>query len=226
MKWLSITLLACISLFARGQTTQPVTLPTVLVLKFEQVDQAAGFAWLSRSIQQSLVTDINRSRFARATVLPEARSAPTTDTSVALGLAREQRADFVVVGGYQAWDDALRITAQVIDVKSGEGVGSLKSTGDQRSLFLMQDGLVMQLRGLLAPRGIVRDPVPAGMLEIPTQPALAVASAMNRYEIVRPQPWRVNAQNRHLFLNRDRAGYWFGGCGWWGWGPWRFSCWW
>ena len=226
MKWPAFLIIALACLSASGQSTAPVEIPTVLVLKFEQVDQAAGFAWLSRSIQQSLVTDINRSRFARAITLPEARSVPTTDTSVALSLATEQRADYVIVGGYQAWDDALRVTAQVIDAKTGKVAGSLKATGDQRSLFLMQDGLVTQLRGQIASERAMPKPLPAKMLEIPSQPALAVASEMNRHEVVRPQPWRLNAQNRHRLLNGYPAGYWPGRCGWWGWAPWGYAYWW
>jgi len=221
MKWLMILTMLPFAALAGAQTSQPTELPNILVMKFEQVDQTPGFAWLSRSIQQSLVTDINHSRFARGQTLPEARSAPTTDTTVALNLAREQRATFVIVGGFQAWEDALRITAQVIEVQNGAVVGSLKSTGAMNGLFLMQDGLISQLRAMISPNATRFTAVPAEMLVIPTSEAIAVAGKMNRFEVIAPQPWEGSARNRYQFQPGFDGGYGYGGYGCWGGSVWR-----
>jgi TolB-like protein len=223
MRW---TLLATLLAIASFTQAQPATQPSVLVLKFEQIDQTPGLVWLSRSIQLSLMTDINRSRFARAITLPEARSTPTTDTSVALSLAREQRADFVIVGSYLTWEDNLRITAQVIDVRKSEIIGSIKSTGDVRNLFLLQDGLVSQLRQLVAPQLVAAKPMDSQLLALPKLPPIGVVTVqMNRYEVIQPQPWQQSAANRHTNLNGPYNGYWWGGCGYfytpyWGGGFW------
>lgn len=223
---LILTLLAIVSFAKAEPMTQPSTqpsesLPTVLVMKFEQIDQTPGLLWLSRSIQQSLVTDINRARFARAASLPEARSTPTTDTSVALSLGREQRVDFVIVGAYQTWDDQLRITAQVLDVSKGEVIGGLKLTGGIQGLYLLQDGMISQLRSLVAPKSSRLINVPAALLEIKNAAPIGRVSTINSYEVIRPQAWQASAANRNTYLGSSSLygcwGYWgyFNG-GFWG----------
>jgi|GEM_PF-6479495 len=208
MRWI---LLIMLHLPATLIHAAPATQPSVLVMKFEQVDQTPGFAWLSRAMQQSLAADIHRTRMLRAITLPEARSTPTTDPAVGLNLATEQRADFVIVGAYQVWNETLRITAQVIDVKRGDVIGSLKSTGEIRNLFLLQDGLIAQLRPMFMTHDKPVSAVSSAQLEIPRTRPVGIAMTINHHEMVHAQPWRSSAMNRHTFIGVPDNHFWWGG---------------
>jgi hypothetical protein len=65
--------------------------------------------------------------------------------------------------------------------------------------------------------------VPKEMLEIPRVAPIVRITPINRYEIVATQPWKLDARNRNQFLESAPYGYW---CGWWGWAPCGYPCWW
>lgn len=187
--------------------------PRVLVVRFEQLDQTPGMVWIGRAIQQSLATDLNRSRAATAELLPETKSVGTTDTTVARQLGREQAAQYVVAGGFQSWDGGLRITGSVINVETGEVAGSLKSTGQLDGLFLMQDVLGTQLKQIINPQAAARAPVAPEMLSIPNSKPIGVATIKPlKIETPAVEPWKEEAQNRHNLLPATPWAF----CGWWG----------
>ena len=73
------------------------------------------------------------------------------DDTRALAIGRQLGATLLVRGTYQRLGDRLRITARVVDVRSGDVVHSAKIDGSRSDLFAAQDQIVLALAERLAP---------------------------------------------------------------------------
>jgi TolB-like protein len=65
---------------------------------------------------------------------------------------REQRVDYVLVSNYQLAAGKIRITAQLLDVTSGQIAETYKSEKDAGDLFAMEDAIAGEIGNLLQAR--------------------------------------------------------------------------
>lgn len=142
-------LLLILAMFASAAHSAPTTQPAVvgadvLVLPFQEIDANPAQGWIGQAIQQSLVADLSQLRS-----LQPGEGQARARTEDAIAAARAAGARYVVLGSYQLVEPQLRITGQVIEADSGRVLGGLKSTGDVRELFALQDTIGTQAKRIL-----------------------------------------------------------------------------
>ena len=156
-------LFVCVALIpalASAGEPAPTTRPsssspaTILVLPFAP-PPSGGYDWIGRAVQQDLLADLSRD--SRARVIAPADLAPAADAQAALNSARQANATHVVFGQAQAAGSDMRITGQVLDVSSGQSIGTLKATGPVKNLFPLEDALADQVTHSL-PQELVATP--------------------------------------------------------------------
>ena len=151
----------------------------VLVVPFNMLNVPAAQQWIGNAVQENLVADLGRSgQFAplafRGQVIVE-------DNATAARLARQAHAPLAIRGAAQVIGDNARLTAQLIDAKSGDTLRTALVTGSAGNLLHMEDELAGQLRGTPAPAAVPT----AG---IPVAPAYAPAAQPPVIVIAQPQP--------------------------------------
>ena len=123
-------------------------LPTVGVLDFYNITADPAHEWLATGIAETLTADLGRlpalavagrDRVVRAFGRGGGEHAVIAETARGLGL------DLVVTGGYQLLGRAVRITATLVNVASGDVAGSIKVDGPLDDVFRLQDELVAGL---------------------------------------------------------------------------------
>jgi TolB-like protein len=156
----------------------------VLLLPFEAVGDATK-PWVAKAVQQNLVAELSRVN----SVTPATVDTGAADLNAALNAADKEKADFVVFGSYQAVDNELRITGQVVDVGKKQAVAGLKSTGSLRDLFGMEDVIATQVKRALpqplveAGPDMLKQPAaaqPPAEGEAPQQPAADAAANLDQ----------------------------------------------
>jgi TolB-like protein len=120
---------------------------TVLLLPFDAVG-TADMDWIAKAVQKDLLAELSRAH-AIQPILPQAAPSEEVTPEQALALGRQAGATYVIFGSYQILNQELRITGQVLDVRTGEYQGSLKATGAMRDLFALEDDLARQARQIL-----------------------------------------------------------------------------
>jgi TolB-like protein len=112
------------------------------VSDFQNVNDDPDVAWLASGIAETLTNDLRALRdltvLDRAGLLEPARRA-------GLDAARAASIDWLVVGGYQRAGERLRMTARVLDVRTGEAIAQARADGPVIDAFAVQDSLVRQL---------------------------------------------------------------------------------
>ena len=136
----------------------PVLSGTVAVIPFTNISGSESDNWISAGIAETVMADLERvssfSVMGREAVLEAARTQDTGLTSSegsALGLGRALGAAWIVGGGYQRLGDRLRITARLVDVRTGAVIGAVKVDGGIDEIFALQDRIVPGLTGDLDP---------------------------------------------------------------------------
>jgi TolB-like protein len=124
-----------------GTTVYAAAPARVLLLPFESVGDSPK-RWVAKALQQNLIAEL--SRFSSVT--PVTGDTTAADLKDALKLAEKSKADYVVFGSYQAVEGDLRITGQVVDALKKESVAGLKTTGNLRDLFGLEDVIANQVK--------------------------------------------------------------------------------
>jgi serine/threonine protein kinase/tetratricopeptide (TPR) repeat protein len=134
---------------------------SVVVGRFVNISGSSEDDWLGTGIAETLTADVGqldgvsvvpRERLSQALKKLDQQSAEPADRLL-LRAARELRTRWVVGGAFQRSGDAVRVTASVTDVASGQLVGTTKVDGRMQAIFELQDQLVRELAGTL--RGAV-----------------------------------------------------------------------
>ena len=113
--------------------------------------------WLGTGITETLTADA--AQLEAVSIVPRERVAERLKTlgqqtgepedRLFLRAARELRARWVVVGGFQRSMDAVRVTASLSDVASGQILRTTKVDGSVNAIFELQDRLVRELASSL-----------------------------------------------------------------------------
>ena len=128
----------------------PAGASVVAVLPFENISGQPQDDWLGAGIADTVLADFatrDAVVIGPAAMLAEARR-DGTDLNVernAIALSRRLGAAWLVTGGYQLLGDQIRITARVVDVRTGVAVSTVKVDGRREDLFTLQDRIVAEL---------------------------------------------------------------------------------
>lgn len=134
----------------------------ILLLPFASINDVHG-GWIGEAIQQNLLAELGRTPGVAA--ITGKSDHAVADVAAARKIAAEAGVPIVLFGSHHQSDGVLRVTGQVLDVRSGKLLGSIKATGPLRDLFGLEDALAAQLRtivnDLLAPpaAAVKADPV-------------------------------------------------------------------
>jgi adenylate cyclase len=125
--------------------------PTVAVLPFANFDGDPAQQYFSNGITEDIITDL--SHFRELAV--RAISAPFKERDNhfdAQRLGRGLGVQYIVQGSVRRLGDRVRITAQLIDIDSGDHVWSERFDRDQGNIFAVQDEIVRTIVGTLVGR--------------------------------------------------------------------------
>ena len=131
---------------------------SIAVVSFENMTRGEDVAWLMTGIAETVTNDLRGLQafrvIERARVMEASRQGDGSLAAIGRGVG----ADLVVVGSYQVAADHLRITARIVDVRTGETVAHAKGDGVLAEVFSLQDGIVTQFAeqlGVSPPAGSV-----------------------------------------------------------------------
>jgi TolB-like protein len=127
--------------------------PSLVVAGFVNISGNPEDDWLGTGISETLTADAGQlegvavvSRERVSEVLKTiAHETGERGDRVFLRAGRELHARWVVSGGFQRSGDAVRVTASLTDVESGELAGTTKVDGSLHAIFDLQDRLVRAL---------------------------------------------------------------------------------
>ncbi len=119
----------------------------ILILPFARLTAAKDKAWIATAVQQNLMTDLGR--VPGLTAVPYALDVTIPSVNVAARLADQSGAQFAVMGAMQAVDLQVRLTAQVVDVKTADILGTAKVTGLESDLLKLEDQLSDEVRKII-----------------------------------------------------------------------------
>lgn len=127
---------------------------SIAVMSFINVTQNPADEWLGSGIAETVTADLKKieglSVIGRERVFESLRRLGVAaeiefDTTMATSVGREVGARWILTGGYQKVGEMLRITARVVEVKTGEVLRTVKIDGDMRDIFNLQDKIVYEL---------------------------------------------------------------------------------
>ena len=123
----------------------------VAVVPFSNISQDADDDWIGNGIAETVAADLESlgemvviGRAVVASVLGEGAPA-VPDTASAARLGRNVGARWVVTGGYQRVGQRLRITARLVDARTGLVAETLTADGTVDEIFALQDRIVAEL---------------------------------------------------------------------------------
>jgi TolB-like protein/Tfp pilus assembly protein PilF len=130
---------------------------SVAVIGFVNISGNPEDDWLGTGMSETLAVDAGR--LEGVSVVARERVSETLKTigdetgergdRLFLRAGRELKARWVVSGGFQRSGDAVRVTATLTEVASGQVVGTTKVDGGLHAIFELQDRLVRELAGAL-----------------------------------------------------------------------------
>jgi TolB-like protein len=149
-----------VAVSVRAQPAAPVALAqveaaqldAVAVTPFANVSQDAADAWMGYGIAESVAVDLAaRGGFEVVSgdrvqdVLKAGYDGLVRDEFQALAIGRELDTQWVITGGYQRLGGQLRITARLLETRTGEAVRAVKIDGPFEEIFELQDRIAREL---------------------------------------------------------------------------------
>jgi TolB-like protein/tetratricopeptide (TPR) repeat protein len=126
---------------------------SVAVASFTNISGDPEDDWLGAGLAETLTVDAGQLEgievFARARIAAAARAigdqTGETDDALFTRAARELGARWIVTGGFQRSRDAIRVTASLTDLTTGQLLVTTKVDGSLSAIFEVQDRLVQEL---------------------------------------------------------------------------------
>ena len=116
----------------------------IAVIDFANLTGDDGLAWLAPGIAETVTNDLRTldgleviDRWRVVEAAGEAGPSPS-------GIAAAVEADLVVAGSYQRVADRLRVTARMLEARTGDTVADAKADGRLDSIFEIEDQIVRQ----------------------------------------------------------------------------------
>ena len=130
----------------------PVAGCCVAVMTFSNITREPADDWIGTGIAETVSTDLknihNISVIGRARVFDALRHLSNdahVNDALAIDVGRRLGASWVVTGGYQRLGSLIRITANFVDVATGEVQKTVKVDGKIDDIFALQDKIVYEL---------------------------------------------------------------------------------
>lgn len=130
----------------------PVVGCCVAVMTFSNITREPADDWIGTGIAETVSTDLknihNLSVIGRARVYDALRnlsSGAQVNDALAIDVGRRLGASWVVTGGYQRLGPMIRITANFVDITTGEVQRTVKVDGKIDDIFALQDKIVYEL---------------------------------------------------------------------------------
>ncbi len=124
----------------------------VAVMTFSNITREPADDWIGTGIAETVSTDLknihNLSVIGRARVYDALRNLSNdahVNDALAIDIGRRLGASWVVTGGYQRLGSMIRITANFVDVPTGEVKKTVKVDGKIDDIFALQDKIVYEL---------------------------------------------------------------------------------
>ncbi|MBA2257353.1 MAG: protein kinase, partial [Acidobacteria bacterium] len=125
---------------------------SVAVMTFANITREPADDWIGTGIAETVSSDLKNVHgltvIGRARVYDALRNLSSDahlNDSLAIDIGRRLGATWVVVGGYQRLGGMVRITANFVDVTTGELRGTVKVDGKIDEIFALQDRIVYEL---------------------------------------------------------------------------------
>ena len=125
---------------------------SVAVMTFANITREATDDWIGTGIAETVSSDLKNIHgltvIGRARVYDALRNLSTDahlNDSLAIDIGRRLGATWVVVGGYQRIATMIRITANFVEVATGELRGTVNVDGKIDEIFALQDKIVYEL---------------------------------------------------------------------------------
>ncbi|HJR58536.1 MAG TPA: protein kinase [Vicinamibacterales bacterium] len=131
---------------------KPFTGCCVAVMTFSNITREPADDWIGTGIAETVSTDLknihNLSVIGRARVYDALRNLSNdahVNEALAIDIGRRLGATWVVTGGYQRLAEMIRITANFVEVSTGEVQRTVKVDGKIGDIFALQDKIVYEL---------------------------------------------------------------------------------
>jgi len=132
--------------------TPPRVESSVAVMTFANITREPADDWIGTGIAETVSSDLKNVHgltvIGRARVYDALRNLSSDahlNDALAIDVGRRLGATWVVVGGYQRMGPLVRITANFVDVATGELRGTVKVDGRIEDIFSLQDKIVFEL---------------------------------------------------------------------------------
>jgi TolB-like protein len=141
-------------LAALSSTASQAASTAVAVMPFKNVTGTAELDWLKLGMAETLLADlakdggrpvVERDQLDRALAEVLLQTENASDDTLAARAGKLVGAATVVLGGFQAAQGELRITARFVDVESGVVKETAKATGPLADVFALQDQIAAKL---------------------------------------------------------------------------------
>jgi tetratricopeptide (TPR) repeat protein len=131
------------------------TAKSVAILDFENANkEAKQDDWLCAGMAETLITKlrqvkelrlVERKQIIKAMEELDFSTSDFFDSERSAQLAKFLKVDVLLVGGFQHYGGAIRITARFVDVSTGEVLEAVDITGKMDDIFDLQDELALKL---------------------------------------------------------------------------------
>jgi serine/threonine protein kinase/tetratricopeptide (TPR) repeat protein len=135
-----------------ASSSAPAVERSVAVMTFANITREPADDWIGSGIAETVSSDLKNihglTLIGRARVFDALRnlsSGAHLDESLAIDVGRRLGATWVVVGGFQRLGELVRITANFVDVETGEVRRTVKVDGRIGDIFALQDKIVFEL---------------------------------------------------------------------------------
>jgi non-specific serine/threonine protein kinase len=139
---------------ADSSALAPKVANSVAVMTFSNITKEPGDDWIGSGIAETVTSDLKKvhglsviGRERTFDVLKDLQTGALNDfdETVAIDVGRRLGSSWILGGGYQRMGEAIRITARVVDVNTGEVVRTVKIDGKITEIFALQDKIVYEL---------------------------------------------------------------------------------
>ena len=213
------TLLLTIST-ARAQQAAPTPPETTIFLSpLRAVGEDGKTAWISQSVQQNILHDLTRVQGVRS-ILP---TIPPADRDVAIKDAKAAGANFLLEGSYTLADPGIRITIQILDLRTNQYIGAAKATGPLRELFALEDSIAEQVKRMALAQVRLHAPAAAPQQQLPPVAIPGNGPVQMQFPWDRDKPFLAEAKRQAILDSEYEASnyrntYTYGVSGYYGYG--------
>ena len=130
--------------YFQPKTDSSITTPRLAVLPLRPVDAKTRERSVEFAVAEALILKLSESKAFNVRQLGAVRKYSDTDLDP-LSVGRELNADYVLASNYQLADGRIRVTGQLLNIKTGETDQTFKSESDVENVFAMQDAVANEI---------------------------------------------------------------------------------